>query len=93
MNQEQIAKLEKMYTVDYDETKLDYSQFLEDVNIVFTKTGLDKDPIAKPIPFEKKNAVDPRDVLTSTEEENLHALLLRLGEVIAKHRIIFKSHF
>lgn len=82
-----------MYTVDYDQTKLDYSRFLEEVNIVFTKSGLEKDPIAKPIPFEKKNAVDPRDVLTPNEEEDLHTLLLRLGEVIAKHRILFKKHF
>lgn len=93
LNQEQIAKLESMYTVDYDTTKLDYAQFLEDVNIVFTKSGLEKDPIAKPQPFEKKNAVDPRDVLTPNEEEELHRLLLRLGEVISKHRIIFKGHF
>lgn len=65
MNEEQILKLERMYIVEYDETKLDYSRFLEDVNIVFTKSGLDKDPIAKPVTFEKKNAIDPRDVLTS----------------------------
>lgn len=65
LNEEQILKLERMYIVEYDETKLDYSRFLEDVNIVFTKSGLDKDPIAKPVTFEKKNAIDPRDVLTS----------------------------
>jgi hypothetical protein len=82
-----------MYVVENDETKLDYSRFLEEVNIVFTKSGLEKDPIAKPIPFEKKNAVDPRDILTPTEEEDLHRLLLRLGEVISKHRILFKKHF
>ena len=48
---------------------LDYATFLEDVNIVFTKTGLQKDPLAKPIPYEKKNAIDPRDVLTEKEED------------------------
>lgn len=73
--------------------KLNYARFLEDVNIVFTRTGLEKDPIAKPIPFEKKNAIDPRDVLTADEEEELHRLLLRLGEVISKQRIMFKTHF
>lgn len=82
-----------MYLIPEDPTVLDYASFLNDVNIVFTRTGLDKDPIAKPIPFEKKNAIDPRDVLTPSEEEHLHELLLRLGEVIAKHRIIFKTHF
>lgn len=93
MNEEQIEKLEKMYTIESDPTKLNYARFLEEVNTVFTRTGLEKDPIAKPITFEKKNAVDPRDILTLTEEEDLHNLLLRLGEVVAKHRILFKSHF
>lgn len=82
-----------MYTIESDPTKLNYARFLEEVNSVFTRTGLEKDPIAKPITFEKKNAVDPRDILTLTEEEELHYLLLRIGEVIAKNRIIFKSHF
>ncbi|KAL4466875.1 hypothetical protein ABPG74_010472 [Tetrahymena malaccensis] len=93
LDEEQILKLENMYILQSDPTKLDYASFLEDVNIVFTKTGLEKDPIAKPVPFEKKNAIDPRDVLTPQEEEDLHVLLLRLGEVISKHRIMFKTHF
>jgi hypothetical protein len=42
---------------------------LEDVNIVFTKTGLEKDPITKPIPYEKKTVIDPRDALNASEEE------------------------
>lgn len=82
-----------MYIVPHDPIKLNYADFLNDVNIVFTTTGLDKDPTAKPPAFEKKNAIDPRDVLTPTEEDQLHVLLTRLGEVTKKHRIIFKTHF
>ena len=72
LDEEQIVKLENMYLIPEDPTVLDYASFLTDVNIVFTRTGLDKDPIAKPIPFEKKNVIDPRDVLTPSEEEQLH---------------------
>lgn len=37
--------------------------------------------------------LDPRDALTSEEEEALHAIMLRLGEVVRKHRILLKPHF
>lgn len=37
--------------------------------------------------------LDPRDALTSEEEEALHAIMLRLGEVVKKHRILLKPHF
>ncbi|CAD8118738.1 unnamed protein product [Paramecium primaurelia] len=37
--------------------------------------------------------LDPRDALTSEEEEALHTIMLRLGEVVKKHRILLKPHF
>lgn len=37
--------------------------------------------------------LDPKDELTHEEEDNLHKFMIRLGEVVRKHRILLKPHF
>lgn len=46
---ESLTKLEEQYHVEEDSSiKFHYDNFLNDINIVFTSQGLDKDPLAKP---------------------------------------------
>lgn len=85
--------LESVYILKDDPTRVDYSKFVSDVEIVFTIPGLDKDPLLKPPVHVVPTFLDPRDALTPTEEEALHMIMLRLGEVVGKHRILLKPHF
>ena len=66
---------------------------MDDVNIVFTSSGLEKDPLTRPVKYEKDTFLDPRDALTENEESELHTIMQRLGECVRKHRIMFKTHF
>ncbi|CAD8206649.1 unnamed protein product [Paramecium pentaurelia] len=93
LDQESLDLLETMYVVPEDPIRVNYAKFIEDVEIVFTKTGLDKDPLMKPPVHIIPTFLDPRDALTQDEEEALHAIMLRLGEVVRKHRILLKPHF
>ena len=82
-----------MYRSQTDSTKIDYFKFKNDIDIVFTKPGLDKDPLAKPEVYIPPFFLDPKDELTPEEEDNLHKFMIRLGEVVRKHRILLKPHF
>ncbi|CAD8108204.1 unnamed protein product [Paramecium sonneborni] len=93
LDQESLDLLETMYVVPEDPIRVNYAKFIEDVEIVFTKSGLDKDPLMKPPVHVIPTFLDPRDALTTEEEEALHAIMLRLGEVVKKHRILLKPHF
>lgn len=60
--------LEDAYRTQEDPNLINYSEFLNDINIVFTKPGLDKNPLDKPVDYTKKKFLDPNDVLTPQEE-------------------------
>lgn len=91
LDEEGLDLLENMYKLE--DGRVNYAKFIDDVEIVFTKKGLDKDPLTKPPVHVIPTFLDPRDALTSREEEELHVLMLRLGEVVGKHRILLKPHF
>lgn len=93
LDEKQLEILEKNYIMKDDPAKLNYSKFVEDVYVVFTVPELEKEPLKKPVPYTKRIFLDPGDVLTQEEEERLHILMTRLGEVVRKHKIMFKSHF
>lgn len=93
LDQESLDLLESMYVLSDDPTRVNYAKFIEDVEIVFTKSGLDKDPLLKPPVHVIPTFLDPRDALTPDEEQALHAIMVRLGEVVRKHRILLKPHF
>lgn len=61
---EHLKMLEDKYRVANDSNSINYSQFLSDINIVFTLTGLEKDPLADPPQYKKGTQLDPNDVLT-----------------------------
>ena len=66
-----------MYRVEGDDTRVNYAQFIQDVEIVFTlqvyinltlNQGLDKNPTAKPPVHVIPTFLDPRDALSPDEE-------------------------
>ena len=44
LSEEALDKLDARYQCPYDETKIEYQRFLDDINTVFTVPNLDKDP-------------------------------------------------
>lgn len=77
LDQESLDLLETMYVDPTDSTRAIYAKFIEDVEIVFTKSvlfliytiqGLDKDPLMKPPVHVIPTFLDPRDALTHDEE-------------------------
>lgn len=49
--------------------------------------------MAKPEEYIPPFFLDPKDELTPEEEDKLHKFMIRLGDVIKKHRILLKPHF
>ena len=52
-----------------DPTKVDYVQFNEDIEKIFTEKDLEKDPLKKVTGFKAPSILDPKDVLTDEEEK------------------------
>ncbi len=54
---------------------------------------LEKDPLSVPQKYEIPQSLDPKAQLSAEEAQSLHSILLRLGEVVKKHKILLKPHF
>ena len=61
-----------MYQIENDNTRVNYENFLNDVEIVFTLKELEKDPLTKPPVHVIPTFLDPKDALTQEEEQQLH---------------------
>ncbi len=79
LTNEEYELLEKHFAVPSDPTKVNYVQFNEDIERIFTLKGLEKDPLQKVEEFKAPSILDPKDVLNEQEEIKLDACLKRLG--------------
>lgn len=70
---------------------VNYAAFVEICEEVFTAKGLEKDPLNQP--RDVTNYLDPKDVLTQAEEQELENCLIRLGHQIFTRRIYMKPFF
>jgi hypothetical protein len=61
--------LEEHFKVSYDPTKVNYVQFNEDIERIFTEKDLEKDPLKKTQVFNAPSILDPKDVLNELEEK------------------------
>ncbi len=68
LDENELRTIEMVYLNEFDDTKVDFQKFLSDINSVFTKPNLEKDPLAKPEKFNAPLFLDPKDALTSLEE-------------------------
>lgn len=66
---------------------ISYAKFIADIDIVFNLPTQNKDPIEKPDPF------DYTIMHSKRSEENIDALMRRLGEVVRKHKLLIKPFF
>jgi hypothetical protein len=85
--------LETFFQLPNDPTKVNYVQFNEDIEKIFTEKDLEKDPTKKLSEFKAPSILDPKDVLTSEEEQILHEALSRIGTEVRHKRLLLKPFF
>jgi hypothetical protein len=54
---------------------------------------LEKEPLIRPIAYQIPDFLDPKKRMQGEEEEALHIVMLKLGALMNKYRVIPKSYF
>lgn len=93
LTNEEFELLERAFGVPGDATRVNYVQFNDRIDEIFTVKDLEKDPLKKTIEFKAPSILDPKNVLTSEEEEILDACLQRLGWFVCHKRLLIKPFF
>lgn len=66
---------------------MNYDKFIHDIDIVFNLPQENKDPLERPPDFDYTILHSKRN------EEDIDALMRRLGEVVRKHKLLIKPFF
>jgi hypothetical protein len=93
LTNEEFELLEKAYPVPGDANKVNYVDFNEAIEAIFTFKDLEKNPLKKTVEFKAPSILDPKNVLTKDEEEVLDACLQRLGWFVRHKRLLIKPFF
>lgn len=81
--------LEEHYQDPLDQTRVNYDRFLADIDIVFTKYELEKDPLDKPPVYDYSRT----GFYSQSDNAAFEQLMVRLGEVVFKRRLLLKPFF
>ena len=68
MTNEEFDLLERYFAVPNDSTKVNYVEFNDTIDEIFTIKDLEKDPLKKTINFNAPSILDPKNVLNTEEE-------------------------
>lgn len=93
MTNEEYELLENYFGVANDDTKVNYLDFNEAIENIFTYKDLEKDPLKKTQVFNAPSILDPKHILSSEEEEILDACMQRLGWFVRHKRLLIKPFF
>lgn len=85
--------LERIYVNDCDKTLLDYARFVDEVDLVFTTPGLEKDPMYRPPAYKLPSLVENCEQLSEQEKQKAHCLLQDLGNHTRINRVLLKPFF
>jgi Ca2+-binding EF-hand superfamily protein len=81
------------FKVNGDVKLIDYVLFEDEIDRIFTKKGLEKEPTARVDEFQPVNLIDPDDVLNDAEEDVLEECLVRIGTETRNRRLLLKPFF
>lgn len=45
LQEDQLKTLESVYSEENDDSKINYKKFIDDINVVFTSSNLEKNPV------------------------------------------------
>lgn len=72
---------------------INYINFNNEIEDIFTEKDLEKNPTKKLTPFNAPSCLDPKDKLTSEEERVLDACMNRLAQNVFLRRLLIKPFF
>ena len=90
---EEYQKLEDYYRCPLDATKIRYCDFVEDIDAIFTAKDLEKDPTKTLSQYKAPSILDPKNVLSDEEEQELETCLRRIGVDVKHRRLLIKPFF
>lgn len=97
LTEEELQALENFYkqpgSANEYPYQINYVAFVDEISLVFTTTGLEKDPLIKPQQYQPPSYLDPKEILTPQEERELNDYLVHFGANVYKHRVIIKPFF
>ena len=85
--------MEDYYRDPIDPIKIRYFDFNEDIERIFTLKDLEKNPGTTLDKFKAPSILDPKNVLTNEEEEELDACMKRIGTDVRHRRLLIKPFF
>ena len=90
---QEYERLEKHYAMPNDAGLVNYFNFCDELDYIFTNKTIEKNPTTLPSSFEAPSILDPKDVLNTEEEQILIACLQRLGTDVKHRRLLIKPYF
>jgi len=93
LTNEEYNLLEDTFQNPSDPTKVNYISFNDQLEIIFTEKGLEKDPTKRLQEFKAPSILDPKDVLNNDEERVLDNCLSRVGTDVRYRRLLLKPFF
>lgn len=85
--------LERIYRDPTDSSKIEYLRFVNDVDLVFTTPGLEKNPLYRVEQYKVPSFLDPKARLSSYEVNRLHEIFQEVGNYVKINRILIKPFF
>ena len=85
--------LENHFRCSTDPLKIRYFDFNEEIENIFTAKDLEKEPTKTLSSYQAPSILDPKNVLSNTEEGELLALMQRIGTDVRHRRLLIKPFF
>ena len=89
----EYERLEEHFALPNDRGLINYVDFSEELDAIFTNKALEKHPTCRPDTFNAPSILDPKDVLDAQEEPVLINCLQRLGTDVKHRRLLIKPYF
>ena len=89
----EYAMLEAHFKSTVDPTKIDYSAFVSMISLIFTEKDLERDPLKQTQAFRPPSILDPKNLLSEEEEQQLDWTLMKLGTEVRNKRLLLKPFF
>lgn len=90
---EEYQKLEDHYRDPTDPIKIRYFDFNQDIENIFTLKDLEKNPQTTLSVFKAPSILDPKDLLSKEESEELDTCMKRIGTDVKHRRLLIKPFF
>ena len=85
--------LEDCFRDSMDPTKIRYFAFNEEIEKIFTVKTLEKEPTQTLSNYSAPSILDAKVHLTPEEEEELKAIMIRIGTDVRHRRLLIKPFF